>query len=197
MATWYAKDLTLAKKHALTPQQLINDLNDNWPKGDFNLYGPLTGVQAILAAQPSLKYSSTSGTGFTVSMDTGVTYHEGSGSIQVWPGLGGTSQVPTGQAIKDEVSDIASPFAGIEKMLEFLLDPVRMGEIIGGLILLGVGVNAMLKASGAPSVKPTKLIPSMPKSSGNPMVQQRGPTRAQVNKQHEALRKALKGNYSG
>lgn len=79
------------------------------------------------------------------------------------------------------VKDAIPGWGTIEKMLEFLLDPVRMGEIIVGVIFVGVGINAMLKQSGAPTpsvgsmVNPINKAATLKRSvkalKGNPMTQ--------------------------
>jgi hypothetical protein len=58
------------------------------------------------------------------------------------------------------VENLAGDAAGI---LKFLSDPVRLGELIVGVVLLGVAFNAVLRSSmgsSAPQIKSSSAIPA-------------------------------------
>ena len=96
-------------------------------------------------------------------------------------GATGTGGVYGDPSLLDRISqpgvDIAQGAAGVagsitsvvdflRELASFLFDPVRMGELVGGLILLGVGVSALAKgslASGAnKAVRPVVNVTTAP-----------------------------------
>jgi len=75
-------------------------------------------------------------------------------------GIASGIQNDTGQAY----SDIKTPLDFLKQLAELVLNPVRMGELLVGVILVGVGVNAILKnPAGKVKTQATRVAAVIPK----------------------------------
>jgi hypothetical protein len=62
------------------------------------------------------------------------------------------------------ITDVTSTLDFLKKLAEFVLNPVRMGELVVGVLLIGVGVNSILhNPVGQAKAQATKIAAVIPK----------------------------------